>query len=326
MRILVTGALGCIGSWVTKSLLDRGLDPVLYDADSSLARLSLLVPSEDLKRVTLEVGVIEDTDRIKRLVREAGITHIVHLAARLMPFCNAYPALGGLANVGGTLNVFEAARDAGRPVGIVYASSSTVYSATASDDGRSLTENDAANPDTLYGAFKRSNEITAHACYRSYGVSSIGLRPGVIYGVGRDSGISAGPSIAMKAIAFDRPYVVRFSGPVDLHFVEDVADAFVRSLLLPQEGAHVFNLSGRATRVQDLLSLLARLRPRSSKLLRSEGPQLPVSHCLDDSRLRSIIPEITHTSLEDGIEKTITAFERLQDEGRLKWPLSEEAA
>src|SRR5215203_5586244 len=73
MRILVTGALGCIGSWVTKSLLDRGLDPVLYDADSSLARLSLLVPSEDLKRVTLEVGVIEDTDRIKRLVREAGI-------------------------------------------------------------------------------------------------------------------------------------------------------------------------------------------------------------------------------------------------------------
>ena len=156
-----------------------------------------------------------------------------------MPFCNAYPALGGLANVGGTLNVFEAARDAGRPVGIVYASSSTVYRATASDDGRSLTENDAANPDTLYGAFKRSNEITAHACYRSYGVSSIGLRPGVIYGVGRDSGISAGPSIAMKAIAFDRPYVVRFSGPVDLHFVEDVADAFVRSLLLPQEGAHI---------------------------------------------------------------------------------------
>ena len=60
-------------------------------------------------------------------MRDENITHIVHLAAVLMPFCQANPVAGGLVNVIGTLNLFEAARDSGREVRIVYASSSAVW-------------------------------------------------------------------------------------------------------------------------------------------------------------------------------------------------------
>ena len=60
-------------------------------------------------------------------MKDEGITHIVHLAAQLMPFARRNPVAGAMTNVIGTLNVFEAARDAGRPVRVVYASSAAVW-------------------------------------------------------------------------------------------------------------------------------------------------------------------------------------------------------
>src|SRR5579863_7141270 len=122
MRVLVTGAHGCIGAWTVKALLGRGLDVVTYDLDPYPRRLELIAPPEQVSRVAIHSGNIEDTARIKALVKDEGITHIVHLAAQLMPACQANPVAGGMANVIGTLNIFEAARDAGRVVRVVYAS------------------------------------------------------------------------------------------------------------------------------------------------------------------------------------------------------------
>lgn len=81
MRVLVTGAQGCIGAWVVKVLLDRGLEVVTYDLESNPVRLSLIAPVETVRRVRIETGRIEDTARVTSLVRDGGITHIVHLAA-----------------------------------------------------------------------------------------------------------------------------------------------------------------------------------------------------------------------------------------------------
>src|SRR5690348_18302919 len=106
MRILVTGAHGCIGAWTVKALLDRGLDVVVYDLDPLPRRLRLIAPEEQVSRVAIRVGNIKDTNTIKTLVKEEGITHIVHLAAQLMPFCQANPVAGAMVNVIGTLNVF----------------------------------------------------------------------------------------------------------------------------------------------------------------------------------------------------------------------------
>src|SRR5215831_19826967 len=106
MRVLVTGANGCIGSWVVKDLLDRGLDVLIYDIDPTPARLALIAPAGYVRRVAVETGHIENTGRVKSLVKDHGITHIVHLAAALMPVCQAQPVTGGLINVVGTLNIF----------------------------------------------------------------------------------------------------------------------------------------------------------------------------------------------------------------------------
>lgn len=311
MRVLVTGAQGCIGAWVVKNLLGRGVEVLIYDADRNPARLSLLLPPEQVRRAAVETGRIEDAARLKALVTDGGITHIIHLAAVLMPFCQANPAEGGLINVIGTLNVFEAARDAGRPVRVVYASSSAVWGPEEAYGSGKLTEDDPLKPSTHYGVFKQANEGNARVFYNTSGISSVGLRPWTVYGVGRDRGLTADPTLAMRAVARQETFRIRVTGPMDLQYVEDVAEAFVRSALNSLEGAFVFNLEGSVVTMEELIATLERLRPGAARLISAEGPRVPVAHRMDGSQLRAQISGVPQTPLEDGMRQTIERFERL---------------
>lgn len=306
MRVLVTGAQGCIGAWVVKALLDRGAEVVMYDLAPDSSRLDLAGV-----KAPLELGRIEDTARVKALVKDGGITHIVHLAAVLMPFCQASPVEGGMIDVIGTLNVFEAARDSGRDIRVVYASSSAVWGPEeAYATGGKLTEADPLKPATHYGVFKQANEGNARAFFKANGISSVGLRPWTVYGPGRDRGLTADPTLAMQAVAAGRPFEIRLSGFMDLQYVEDVAETFVRCLLADLPGAHVFNLEGAVVSMDDLIETIARVRPAARELITARGPQVPVAYRLDASELREKVPGIAETPLEDGIRKTIETFER----------------
>jgi nucleoside-diphosphate-sugar epimerase len=317
MRVLVTGANGCIGSWVVKNLLDRGLDVLIYDLDPTPARLALIAPEDYVRRVGIETGHIEDTARVKSIVKDQGVTHIVHLAAALMPVCQAQPVMGGLIDVVGTLNVFEAARDAGRPVRVVYASSSAVWGPEEAYGSGKLTEEEPLKPATHYGIFKQANEGNARVFFEANGISSVGLRPWTVYGVGRDRGLTADPTLAMKAVALGQPFQIRLTGHMDLQHVRDVAEAFAACLLSPREGAYVFNLEGDVIRMEDLVALLERLRPGAARLITCAGPQVPVAWRMDDAQLRGYVPNLTKTPLEAGVAETLQRFDELRHLGRL---------
>jgi nucleoside-diphosphate-sugar epimerase len=317
MRVLVTGAQGCIGAWVVRGLLLRNLDVLIYDLDPHPARLALITDEPARRRLSLTTGAIEDTARVKALIREQSITHVVHLAAVLMPYCQANPVQGGLINVIGTLNVFEGARDAGRPVRVVYASSSAVWGPEDAYENRKLTESDPALPSTHYGVFKQANEGNARAAYLANGISSVGLRPWTVYGVGRDAGLTAAPTTAMKNLVLGAAYQIPLGGYMDLQYVEDVAETFIRSLLSPLEGAHVFNLAGDVVHMDEIVRTLDRLRPGAAKLISAAGPQVPVAYRMDDSALRAAVPGIPKTPLEDGMRQTIELYEKLLKEGHL---------
>ena len=317
MRVLVTGAHGCVGAWVVKLLLDRGIEVIAFDREAEPARLKLIAPPAALAKVRIETGRIEDGARLKALVKDEGVTHIIHLAAVLIPYCQANPAAGAIANVAGTLNVFEAARDAGRPVRIAYASSAAVWGPQDRYQDRPLTEADNPEPATHYGVFKLANEASARVFYSAGGVSSAGLRPWSVYGVGRDAGLTADPTHAMKAVAMGREYRMRLTGHMDLQYVEDVAEAFIRCALAELPGAHVFNLAGEVASMSGLIRLLERLRPAAAGRITAEGPQVPVAYRMDNTSLRKAIPGLPLTPLEEGARRTIEMFERLHGEGRL---------
>ena len=313
MRVLVTGAQGCIGAWVVKCLLDRGADVLIYDQEPNPARLALITSPETAERVRVETGRIEDTARVKSLVKDGGITHIVHLAAVLMPFCQAQPVAGAMINVIGTLNVFEAARDAGRDVRVVYASSSAVWGPGEAYEDKNLSEDQPLKPATHYGIFKQANESNARVFHTLNGINSIGLRPWTVYGVGRDRGLTADPTIALKAVALQKPFQVRLTGFMDFQYVEDVAETFVRCLLSDVTGAHVFNLAGDVMRIEDFIRLI----PGSSPWITAAGPQVPVAYRMDASQLHAHVSDIPKTSLEEGVAKTLDLYRRLLAEGRL---------
>ena len=317
MRVLVTGGSGCIGAWVLKGLLERGMDVVMFDQQAEAKRLDLIAPPELKSRLRMLAGAIEDTAAVQALVKDEGITHIVHLAAVLMPFCQANPVRGGLINVIGTLNLFEAARDSGRDIRMVYASSSAIWGPGDKYEDRALVESDMPLPSTHYGVYKHANEGNARVFYATNGISSVGLRPWTVYGVGRDAGLTADPTLAMRAVAMDQPFQIRLTGNMDLQYVDDVAETFIRCLLSPVQGAHVFNLAGDIVAMDALIGMLEAASPGASKLITSAGPQVPVAFRMDDSALRSTIGEMPHTPLVEGIAKTLEGFRRLRASGHL---------
>lgn len=316
MRVLVTGANGCIGAWIVKQLLDRGAEVIVYDVDPEPVRLRRIAGAGAAAKIRMEQGRIEDTNRLKALVREQDVTHIVHLAAVLMPYCQQNPVAGGLVNVIGTLNVFEAARDAGRPVRIVYASSSAVWGPEDAYEDRKLTEADPLLPATHYGVFKQANEGNARVFYSTNGISSVGLRPWAVYGFGRDAGLTADPSLALRALARNESFHIRLSGKMDLQYVEDVAAIFIGCLLSHREGAHAFNLAGHLIDMQDLVALYETIRPGASRLITAGGAVVQVAKRMDDGALRAFLGSVPETALEDGLRRTLEMFERLGDSAR----------
>lgn len=307
--VLVTGAHGCIGAWIVKLALEGGARVVAFDQANDPWRLRSIAPGYDSSRLTLVQGAIEDTGAIKTLVKDSGVTHIAHMAAVLMPYCAANPVSGGLIDVIGTLNVFEAARDAGRDVRITYASSSAVWGPPSSYEDRPLTERDTPLPATHYGVFKQANEGNARVFFAQSGISSIALRPWTVYGPGRDTGLTADPTLAMQAVAGRKPFQIRTTGRMDLQFVEDIAATFLACLYSPLTGAHVFNVAGDIVEMGELIALFEELRPEARGLITSAGNPVPVAYRMDDAELRARVPGVRRTTLREGVERTIRFFE-----------------
>jgi nucleoside-diphosphate-sugar epimerase len=311
MKILVTGSQGCIGSWVVKRLIEAGHSVITFDVNDSVARLEMIGGKGLISKTDRRVGRIEDTAGVKRLVKDEGITHICHLAAVLMPFCQKNPVEGGLVNVIGTLNLFEAARDAGRDVRIVYASSSAVWGPTDEYGEGALTEDLPLKPATHYGVFKAANEGNARIFFNADGISSIGLRPWTVFGPGRDAGLTADPTLAMRAVARKEPFQIRLTGFMDMQYVRDVADIFIQCLFSPAKGAHVFNLRGEVVAMEDFRMLLDELRPGAKDLITVAGVPVPVAYRMDDSALVRTVGDIPRTPLRIAVEETLSAFESL---------------
>src|SRR5947207_9662033 len=144
---------------------------------------------DELAAISYVRGDVSDLAAIERALARERITHVIHLAAMLLPLAAADPPRGALVNVVGTVNVFEAAKRRGL-AGLSYASSVAVYDRV---DGLRVVEDADGHPVSHYGVHKQANEGTARVYWRDDGVASIGLRPHIVYGPGRDHRMTAGP-------------------------------------------------------------------------------------------------------------------------------------
>lgn len=318
MTTLVTGALGCIGAWVVRDLLAAGERPVLFDLADDPWRMKMVVGPDAPDRALAIRGDIADRDAVTHAVQRHEITRIVHLAAWQIPLCRQDPARGALVNVVGTANVFEAARASEGRVGrVVYASSAAVFGAPSLYPPGPIGDDAPPRPATHYGVYKVANEETARIHWEEHGIASMGFRPLSVYGPGRDFGLTAAPTLAMKAAVLGRPYRIPWGGSSDLIFAPDVARALLAAATSSLDGARVYNLHGASTSIADLVRLIEACWPTAKGLLSHDETPIPFPAALDDARYQRDLGPAPPTPLEEGVPRTLEAFARLQHEGRL---------
>ena len=318
-RFLVTGAMGCIGAWAVRTLVREGVPVTVFDLAIEPKRLQLLLSDEELAHVNFVAGDITDLNGFEQALDGADITHVIHLAGLQMPFCKADPPLGARVNVVGTVNVFEAVKRRQDRIGkVVYASSAAVFGAPEDyEPGAVMQDNSALIPHTHYGVYKQANEGTAHVYWADDGIPSIGFRPYVVYGVGRDQGITSTPTTAMLAAAANRPYHISYGGRTGFQYADDTARAFIQAARCDYKGAGAFNLGGLAPHMQDVHDAIIQAAPEAADKITFEDIQLPFPQDVDGSGLEAAIGRVTHKSLAEGVAETVTMFRDLIAGGKM---------
>lgn len=312
-RFLVTGALGCIGAWAVKGLVAEGVPVWTYDLPGSRHRLELILDEAELAQVNIVAGDITDFERFARTVADNGITHIVHLAAFQVPFVRADPVQGMRVNVVGTTIVFETAkRHADTVRGLAYASSAGVYGPPERYPAGPLAHDAPLDPGTLYGVSKQANEGTARIYLRENGVRSIGLRPYIIYGAGRDQGMTSTPTKAMLAAALGRPYHISFGGIAVYHHAADAAAVFIKAARNSPSvsEAPVYNLGGNTATMGELVAAINAAAPPSTGQITYEALQLATPTAIDDSALNTTLGPIHWRPLTEGVQQTVEHLRR----------------
>lgn len=313
-RFLVTGSAGCIGSWAMYLLSRQGVEVVGMDLATDHRRLRLL--TDQRGTMSFRQGDITDTGFVMGLVAEEEITHIVHLAALQIPFCQADPIGGSRVNVVGTVNVLEAARRSGI-AGLSYASSVAVYGPPdLYPEG--VKDDSPLAPTTLYGVYKQANERSARVYAADYGVGSVCLRPCSVYGPGRDQGLTSAPTQAMLAAAAGRPYHIPYGGGSTFQHAEEVARLFIAAARAEAEGAHVYNMGGPSVSIAEIVSLIGAEAP-GCEITNGDQP-LPLPDHYDGSGLDRLLGKVDYLSMEEGVARSIGRFRQLLADGLVEPP------
>ena len=300
--IIVTGAGGCIGSWILAILHRSNIPCVAIDLSEERNRLELLLGKEASK-IKWHKCDITDLNSLKKIILSYQPSAIIHLAGLQVPFCAANPALGARVNVEGTINILEIAKVANIKR-TVYASSVAALGMPPKGPWK----------ETLYGAYKLANEHTAFVYWADWQVPSIGIRPNIVYGLARDQGMSSKNTVAIQAAVLDKSYKIPYTGKYSWLYAGEAALAFITSVSNDMVGSNVFNLNGSCETIENGLKLIKELKPNSS--VTCEGQPLPFPPDLDDRPLRKYVGDYTSVSVQKGIEHTLRAFETLKSEGK----------
>jgi len=316
-RYLVTGATGCIGAWVVKQLVKEGVPVWACSRSPQKAhRLRLIMGEEELKKIRFVSCDVSDFSGLDKLVREEKINSIIHLAGLQVPFCAADPVLGAQVNVVGTVNLFETALR-NHVERFVFSSSTAVYGKTEDYGTEVIDEDMPLMPASHYGIYKQANEGTAGIYWKDNGFPSLGLRPYVAYGPGRDQGMTSTPTKAIAAAVLGKDYEITFGGSYCFQYVEDIAAVYLRAARTPIKGARTYNIGGETVSSRQVVEEVCRQIPGMEGRITVRENVLPFPPQVDNRELQKVLGTVSFTPLSRGIGETIRIFRRAQGMGNL---------
>jgi UDP-glucose 4-epimerase len=182
LKVLVTGGAGFIGSNLVDALLERGDDVVVLDNLTTGRRVNLdPAISRGAKLVTED---IRDSDLVTELLAEEKPEVVFHLAAQIdVRVSTARPAFDADINVLGTINMLEAARQAGTRRFVYASTGGAIYGET---DVVPTPEDTVIAPEAPYGQAKFAGEGYLGLWHRMHGLSTVSMRFGNVFGPRQD--------------------------------------------------------------------------------------------------------------------------------------------
>ena len=320
-RILVTGGFGCIGVQVVKWLLLNTDATVIVGArevtTERINRLFGASTSDCLSCVHLDV---RDQQQLEDVLQANEVTRVVHLAALQTPDCNANRDLGLQINLAGTQNLIEAVKRCGPTLRrFLFASSVAVYGPRSLYPGSKVPMLAEPAPVNVYGAWKLAGEQITRFLFQETGIPSLCIRPGVLFGPGRDAGLTAAPTTAMKHVALRKGYEIPFKSRQDYLYSPDVGAAFGNALLAPFSEYGVFTLPSHTV---DTRKFLETLYQAAAELGCLEDVQISIGDAdvpficdLEFEPFLNAFPSTPHTPLLTAVKESLVFFRQQVEAG-----------
>lgn len=318
MKVLVTGAAGFIGYHAARRLADSrkcevmGIDNLndYYSVDLKKARIADLSTMEDFRFIPLDFS---DAGKLQALWTHLKPDYVIHLGAQAnVRFSVQHPAAYVQSNLIGFFNVLEAARLC-PPKHLVFASSSSVYGATATTPFNE--DSDTSRPLSFYGATKKSNEVMAHSYAHLHGLNITGLRFFNVYGPwGRPD---TAPTLFTERILAGEPIDLFGEGKYrrDFTYVDDVVDGVLKVLLYPPEkrpvpSFRILNIGHhRPVEMRLFVDMLASVigKPARVNLLPPQPADVPET-CASLERIAAEVGFTPRVALEDGLRAFVAWY------------------
>ena len=304
MRALVTGGAGFIGSNLVDALLERGDEVVALDDLSSGKEENL---AEALERgATLERGDIRDGEAVTALLGRVRPDVVFHLAAQIdVRVSIARPAFDARTNVEGTVNVLEGARRVGARRVVFSSTGGAMYGDT---EEIPTPETVPPLPMSGYGQSKFCAEQYLGLFSRVYGLRSVALRFGNVYGPRQDPHGEAGV-IAIFCGRFaegGRPKVFGDGRQTrDYIYVGDLVEAIVVAGDTDVEGSINIGTEEETT-VLELIDAIAEAggRPFEPEFAEARLGELERS-CLAVGKAREVLGWEARVGVREGIRRTL---------------------
>ena len=306
-KVLVTGAGGFIGSHLTEALVEaagsvRAL--VKYNSRNDWGLLELL-PDDVRDAVEVVTGDVRDPFMVKEAV--AGCDVVFHLASLIaIPYSYSAPASYVETNVGGAVNVLQAARDAGVDK-VVHTSTSEVYGTARYTP---IDEEHPLQGQSPYSASKIGADKIAESYYLSFGLPVATLRPFNTYGP-RQSARAVIPTIITQALEKERIEVGLLTPVRDFTYVKDTVRGFLRMAESDATAGETVNVgAGKATTIGELAERILAVMGLEKEIvatqerIRPEKSEVMKLQC-DNAKARDIMGWRPETSLDEGLRQTI---------------------
>jgi CDP-glucose 4,6-dehydratase len=312
--VLVTGATGLVGSWLTRRLREAGADVVCLVRD--WVPQSELVRSHVLEQVKIVRGDICERDTIERTLGEYEIDTVFHLAAQtIVSIANRNPISTFESNIQGTWNVLESCRRSPGVRSVVVASSDKAY---GKQEELPYTEEAPLEGRHPYDVSKSCADLISLTYAETYGLPVAVTRCGNFYGGGDLNWNRIVPGTIRSVLRGERP-IIRSDGQFvrDYFYVEDGAAAYMllAEQLQSRKELHglAFNFSNE-TQVTVLELVQRILRAMDSELrpvVRNEASHEIRRQYLSAERARRMLQWSPLFTLQDGLERTIPWYREL---------------